>query len=371
MELKKRYLIIGAGWSGATIANQLNANGNYVKVIEKENYVGGHSSSFLYKDVTWEPFGAHIFHTSNEKVAKFVMKYGMIRPYEHKVLIKVNKDYTDELLSWPPQIDELKKLNNWKKIKKDLDKLEPKPSGENFEDYIISMMGPTLYEMFIKGYSTKQWGDNLKELSSNFAPKRVELRNDGYKRLFRDTYEFFHPEGATPIIKNVLGQVDLELKNQINIDNIDDEFKNFDHLILTCPLDSFLKKDILKWRGIELEPHYFSELGLDEKVTENYVINYADLDVPYTRTVETKHATGQMVNASVVAYEYPGSDDKHYPYPTVDKFYEKENEKLKDTISKNFNNRVSFSGRLSNYSYINQDQAIEQAFNTFEDLINV
>ena len=90
MELKKRYLIIGAGWSGATIANQLNANGNYVKVIEKENYVGGHSSSFLYKDVTWEPFGAHIFHTSNEKVAKFVMKYGMIRPYEHKVLIKAS-----------------------------------------------------------------------------------------------------------------------------------------------------------------------------------------------------------------------------------------------------------------------------------------
>ena len=56
MKSKKRYLIIGAGWSGATIANQLNANGNYVKVIEKENYVGGHSSSFFYKDVTWEPF---------------------------------------------------------------------------------------------------------------------------------------------------------------------------------------------------------------------------------------------------------------------------------------------------------------------------
>ena len=72
------------------------------------------------------------------------------------------------------------------------------------------------------------------------------LRNDGYKRLFRDTYEFFHPEGATPIIKNILGQVDIELKKQIDIDNIDDEFKNFDHLILTCPLDSFLKKDILK-----------------------------------------------------------------------------------------------------------------------------
>ncbi len=364
-----KYLIIGAGWSGATVAKLLHESGNQVKIIEKEKYIGGHSSSFYHKDVIWEPFGAHIFHTSNERVASFVMQHGLTRKYEHKVLTKFNMDGEEHLLSWPPQIDELKKLSNWNQIKAEIEKLEKKPSGENFEDYVISMMGPTLYEIFIKGYSIKQWGDNLKKLSNNFAPKRIELRSDGYKRLFRDKYEFFHPEGATPIISKIISNIEIELVKEVNIDNIEDEYKDYDHLILTCPLDGFLKKDILKWRGIKLEPKYFTNLRENEKITENYVINYPDLNVPYTRTVETKHASGQEVSASVVAYEYPGTNDKHYPFPTVDNVYENLNQNLKNEISKNFSGRISFSGRLANYQYINQDQAIEQSFQLFEELV--
>lgn len=365
---KKKYLIIGAGWSGATIANLLTNSGHKVKILEKENYIGGHSSSFYYKDVIWEPFGAHIFHTNNEQVAKFVQSYGMNRNYEHKVLTKFHMEDNDYLLSWPPQIDELKKLPNWKKIKHELSKLEDTPSGNNFEDYVISMMGPSLYELFIKGYSIKQWGDNLKNLSNSFAPKRIELRNDGYKRLFKDKYEFFHPEGASPIIKNIIKDIEIELKKEIDINNVDQEFKNFDHIILTCPLDGFMNMSILKWRGIKLEPKYFDNLNENEKITENYVINYPDLNTPYTRTVETKHASGQQVRASVVAYEYPGTDDKHYPIPTVDNIYEIENDKLKNEIVNYFGNNVSFCGRLANYTYINQDQAIEQSFKLFEKL---
>jgi UDP-galactopyranose mutase len=366
----KKYLIIGAGWSGATIARLLYDAGNQVKIIEKENYIGGHSSSFLHKDVIWEPFGAHIFHTNNTAVAKFVQKYGMKRKYEHKVLTKFNLNDEEFLMSWPPQIEELKKLPNWNLVKQELELLPSQPTGDNFEDYVISMMGLTLYELFIRGYSIKQWGDNLKNLSSSFAPKRIELRSNGYRRLFSDKYEFFHPEGASPIIKNVIKNIDIELMKEVNINNVENEFKNFDHLILTCPLDGFLNQDILKWRGIKLKPQYFANLDKNQKITENYVINYPDLDVPYTRTVETKHASGQQVNASVVAYEYPGTNDKHYPFPTVEKIYEKENEKLKRFIQKDFLNNVSFCGRLANYTYINQDQAIAQAFGLFRNFQN-
>ena len=207
--MKKKYLIVGAGWSGATIAKLLSDAGNDVQILEKENYIGGHSSSFLHKDVIWEPFGAHIFHTNNERVAKFVQEHGMTRKYEHKVLTKFTLNDEEFLLSWPPQVEELKTLPNWKLIKQELETLPSKPTGKNFEDYVISMMGPTLYELFIKGYSIKQWGDNLKELSSAFAPKRIELRSDGYRRLFSDKYEFFHPEGASPIIKNVVKNIDI------------------------------------------------------------------------------------------------------------------------------------------------------------------
>ena len=157
---------------------------------------------------------------------------------------------------------------------------------------------------------------------------------------------------------------------EVNIDNVENEFRNFDHLILTCPLDGFVKQEILKWRGIKLEPKYFPNLDKDQKITENYVINYPDLDIPYTRTVETKHASGQQINGSVVAYEYPGSNDKHYPYPTVERIYEKENEKLKKSLRKEFLDNVSFCGRLANYTYINQDQAIAQAFGLFRSFQN-
>lgn len=366
----KKYLIVGAGWSGATIARLLADSGNEVKIIEKESYVGGHSSSFYYKDVIWEPFGAHIFHTNNENVAKFVNKYGLKRNFEHKVLTKVVVNNEEELFSWPPQVDELKKLPNWKSIKNEINKLPQSPVGDNFEEYVKSMMGSILFEMFIEGYSIKQWGDNLKELSSNFAPKRIELRNDGYTRLFRDKYEYFHPEGATPIIKNIISDIDIKTETEITIDNVSDIFTNFDRIILTCPLDDFLNNKVLKWRGIRLEPQYYENIGKNEKITESYVINYPDLNVPYTRTVETKHASGQMINSSVVAYEYPGTEDKHYPFPTVNNFYENENDKLKVKISNYFSNKVYFCGRLANYTYINQDQAIEQAFILFEKINN-
>jgi UDP-galactopyranose mutase len=356
-----RVLIIGAGWTGASAAHKLRENNHDVLIVEKDQEVGGHSRSGRIKNIVWEPYGAHIFHTSNEEVADFVKKFGMKKNYEHKVLTKVMLDGKYETFSWPPQIEELKKLKNWREISKELNSLPNNPEGENFIDYIISMMGKTLYEMFIEGYSIKQWGDELNNLSSRFAPKRIELRDDGYKRLFRDKYEFFPEKGVTPIIENILQDIEILFSNEVNINNISDLAKEFDYIIMTCPLDSFLGRDTLKWKGIRLEPKHF-DVGENEFQTESYVINYPGLEVPYTRTIETKHATGQKVNGTIVAEEYPGSSDRHYPILTPENIYENENNNLKDEISSNFKQSVIFAGRLANYSYINQDQAILQGF---------
>ena len=150
--MNKKVLIVGAGWTGATIANILQKNNVDVLVVEKDIIVGGHSSSSETNKVVWEPYGAHIFHTSNEEVAKFVNKHGLTRKYEHKVITEIDMFDEKMLLSWPPQIDELMRLPNWKNIEKDLQNLPNSPEGETFIDYIVSMMGKTLYEMFIEGY---------------------------------------------------------------------------------------------------------------------------------------------------------------------------------------------------------------------------
>jgi UDP-galactopyranose mutase len=366
-----KVLIVGAGWTGATVANILNQNGVEVLVVEKENIVGGHSRSSTIKNVVWEPYGAHIFHTSNDKIAKFVNHHGMIREYEHKVITQIKIDQEEKYLSWPPQIEELKKLPNWNIIESEISDLPSKPIGENFVDYIVSMMGKTLYEMFIEGYSIKQWGENLHQLSSSFAPKRIELRSDGYTRLFRDKYEYFHPEGVTPIIQSLLSNIEINFTEELNIENISSYLTKFDHIVLTCPLDSFMGVETLKWRGIGLEPKYYDLEHESEVKTLNYVINYPSLDVPYVRTVETKHATGQKIKGTVVAKEYTGTPERHYPIVTTDNKYEKINDQLKTTISKELHQKVSFAGRLANYTYINQDQAIADGFHIAEKILNI
>lgn len=368
MKKKNKVLVIGAGWAGASAANILKQNNYEVLVVEKDNEVGGHSRSGTIKNVIWEPYGAHIFHTSNEKVASFVNKHGLNRNYEHKVITKLMIDGEYKTFSWPPQIDELKTLKEWDKINQELSELPSEPYGDNFVDYIVSMMGKTLYELFIEGYSIKQWGDELNGLSSRFAPKRIELRNDGYKRLFRDKYEYFPENGVSPIIENILKDIDIAYSKEINIENIYDISNEFDFVILTCPLDAFLNKNTLKWKGIKLDPKYF-ETDESSTISDSYVVNYPGLEVPFTRTIETKHATQQKVRGSIVAEEYPGSDDRHYPIPTPENIYEKENESLKNEISKTFKHNIIFAGRLANYKYINQDYAILEGFKAAEMIL--
>ena len=93
------------------------------------------------------------------------------------------------LLSWPPQVDELKNLEEWKAIENELNSLPENINTENFETYAISIMGPTLYSLFIEGYTFKQWGRGSK-LSSEFA-QRIDLRSDGNKSLFNVNMNIF------------------------------------------------------------------------------------------------------------------------------------------------------------------------------------
>ncbi len=364
----KKVLIIGAGWAGATAAHTLRENNFDVLVVEKDNEVGGHSRSSRINGVVWEPYGAHIFHTSNERVANFVNRYGMNSKFEHKVITKIMIDGEYRNFSWPPQIDELKTLKDWNIIKSELSELPKQPAGETFIEFVTSMLGKTLYEIFIEGYSIKQWGDELKGLSSRFAPKRIELRNDGYKRLFKDKYEYFPKEGVTPIIQKILNKIEIMYSKELTIENIYDVSEGFDYIILTCPLDSFLQKDSLKWKGIKLEPKYY-KTSEDETVSDNYVVNYPGLEVPYTRTIETKHATKQKIVGTIVAEEFPGTNDRHYPIQTPDNIFEKENESLKQQISKLLDHKAVFAGRLANYKYINQDQAILEGFEAADKII--
>ena len=364
-QTRKRVAVVGAGWAGAVTAERLGAGGVDVEVFERAANVGGHSRSETLNGVVYEPNGAHIFHTSNEDVADYVQRFGLRRPYGHavKAQVHIGGDDALTLLSWPPQLEELRELPVWPTVEAELAELPKEPAGEDFETFVKSLMGTTLYNLFIRDYTAKQWGRPATELSSSFAPKRVELRDDGYRRLFRDRWEFFPAEGMNSVIEAVLAKSSVTCGAELLLDDLAGMQSDFDAIVITAPLDRLLGQDgELEWRGIHLRSRYVPVDGPEDTLTAAYVVNWPDARYPFTRTVETKHATGQRINGTVVSEEYPGAPARHYPVPTVDRRFEKLNERYKDEVRAALDRPVYFCGRLANYLYINQDQAIEQGF---------
>ncbi|MEY2435137.1 MAG: UDP-galactopyranose mutase [Acidimicrobiaceae bacterium] len=366
-------LVVGAGWSGAVVARQLHDRGIPVEVFEQAPVVGGHARCEVLNGVVYEPNGAHIFHTSNPAVAAYVQGFGMVRPYEHRVLTYVHLREDDEqgvLLSWPPQISELRGLPDWPIIERELGERPSEPSGDDFESWVVSLMGPHLYGLFIEHYTRKQWGCEPSTLSSRFAPKRVDIRDDGYTRLFRDTWELFPPDGSGSIIEAILRPVPVTCGVTATIDSILEMRPAVRAVVLTGPLDDLLGlPGELAWRGIRMVSRYHPVEKPTTTLTAAYVVNHPSPRVPFTRTVETKHATGQQVLGTVVSEEHPGSPARHYPVPTLDSRYERRNCELQIEIVHRLEGIPTFfCGRLSTYTYIDQDQAVERAFVCAEEV---
>ena len=359
-------LVIGAGWSGAVLARELRDGGLSVHVVEREPVVGGHARAETLNGVVYEPNGAHIFHTSDARVAAYVERFGLRRPYEHRVLTEVFLRDDDEepwLLSWPPQVDELRQLPDWPAIERELSELPSTPAGDDFETWTVSLMGRRLYELFVEGYTRKQWGCEPSELSSRFAPRRVDLRTDGDTRLFRDACELFAPEGVNSVIESILATVPTTCGVEVGVDDAFDVVGRPRAVVVTSALDDFLgRPGTLAWRGIHMRSTYVPTDAEDGTVTPAYVVNRPSMRVPHTRTVETKHASGQRILGTVVSEEHPGAPARHYPVPTPDGRHERTNVALQDEVRARLDGVPTFfCGRLSTYTYIDQDQAIARA----------
>jgi UDP-galactopyranose mutase len=362
-------VVVGAGWSGAVVAHRLTAAGVAVEVLERAPYVGGHSRVETIGGVVYEPHGPHIFHTSNSRVARFVRGLGIDRPYQFCPLTAVDVDGEERLMSWPIQVDELESLPDWSRISRELDALPDCPVGDDFETYAVSLMGRRLYELFIEGYTRKQWGREPSELSSSFAPKRIDLRRDGRRGLFRDRWQFFATGGVNDAIDVLLRPVAVTCGADVTVDDL--AGIPAAGVVVTAALDDFAgRPETLEWRGVQLRSRYVPTEDPTATVTPAYVINRPSELVPYTRTIETKHATGQHVDGTVVSEEYPGAPERHYPVATVDHRYERENEVLASEIRERLApTPVVFCGRLATYRYINQDEAIEDAWRCADDLL--
>jgi UDP-galactopyranose mutase len=349
-----KCVVVGAGLAGATAARKVSLHPDWeVEVYEAAPEVGGNLRSSSIAGVLYEPYGPHIFHTNNPIAWDWVTSYTQLIPYQHTVKSQLANG---RVLSWPPQVDELKSLPEWPKIAAELDARPASPTAANFEDYAIEVMGPTLYEWFCRDYTAKQWGVDPRQLSSRFAPKRIDLRTDGDRRLFRDQDQGWVAGGFQSLVHALLCEIPVHTGVELKFSTL----PAADAYVITAPLDDFLGELPLPWRGVRSEAIYYPDRAGHSLAAP--VLNRPGLEVPWTREVETRQMAGQDTLGTVIVREYPGANARYYP---VDDVYGENRARwrtMRDELKVHLPN-AHLAGRLANYVYIDMDQAIVQALN--------
>jgi len=353
----KKALIVGSGLAGSTAAYVLAKNGWDVTVHEKDYRVGGHVKTASLDGLLYEENAIHVNHTDSDDVISLINEVSSWNDYVHIVKTEID----GQLLSWPPQVEELKQTILWQSIEDELASLPSDPDETNFETYAISIMGNTLYEKFIKPYTQKQWGIDPTNLSSSFAPKRIDLRTDSHYGMFYDKWQAFPEGGWSLFIEKMLTKYPISIWMGVEDKESTVDWDSYDCVIVTAPLDDFLEADQLPWRGVRVEHQYIP--NHDGTYLPAAQVNHPALDKDYTRRTETKWKSGQMSRlGTVVTHEYPGSNEKHYPIDDQAGVNRERANALKTQLKEMHDNAI-IAGRLANYVYINTDQAILQGIN--------
>lgn len=354
---KYDYLVVGAGLFGATFARLMTDAGRKVLVIDKRKTLGGNCADYKREGITVQMYGAHIFHTNDETVWKFVNKFGKFVQYSHNVKAKVNFNVYSLPFNmntfneiWGITDPDVAKDKIRREIEKEnLDKLSP------FERAAVSKVGRTMYELFIKSYSEKQWGKSIDELSEDVVG-RLPIRYTFDNNYFNDTYQGLPINGYSALVEKMLKGIDVVLDCEYKSIPLDVKIER--KVIYCGPIDEFFnyKYGALGWRSLG----FSEELYYKENVQGCPVLNLCDHSARYTRTIEYKHFLKEKSDKSIVVKEYPVEwrEGLEPYYPIENEHNQKLYEKYLDLAS-NYN--IIFAGRCGSYKYVNMDQTIKNA----------
>jgi UDP-galactopyranose mutase len=357
------YLIVGAGLSGAVLAERLaNKEGKKVLIVDKRNHIGGNTFDFFNSDgVLVHKYGPHIFHTNSLEVFNYLGNFTDWRPYEHRVLASVD----GMMVPIPINMNTINMLYGLNLSSEEVSsflksKAEKKDRIITSEDVVLSHVGKDLYEKFFKGYTRKQWGMDPSELDASVAA-RIPTRSNKDNRYFTDTYQAMPLLGYTKMFENMLDHPNISVL--LNTDYKDlEKWVPFSKMIYTGPVDYFFNHCYghLPYRSIEFKFKTFEQQNYQPTGTVNYPNEQA-----YTRITEFKYLTGQKHDKTTVVFEYPKADgDPYYPVPKP------ENAELyrKYQLLAQTTPNVYFSGRLATYKYYNMDQVVAQSLTLFKKI---
>ena len=358
------YLIVGSGLFGATFANLAKRDNKKILIIEKRKHIGGNVYTENIDGINIHKYGAHIFHTDYKDVWNYVNSFVEFNRYTNSPVARIG----NEIYNLPFNMNTFSKIwqdcitpkDALKHINKERKEIKGEP--KNLEEQAISLVGRTIYEKLIKGYTEKQWNRKCSQLPA-FIIKRLPVRLTYDNNYFNDLYQGIPLGGYANLVERMLDGVEVKLNTNF-FDNKNYYKKIAKKIIYTGPLDEYFDYTLgkLEWRSLLFKT---KKLKL-ENYQGNAVVNYTGNEVKYTRVIEHKHFENSDSKETIITYEYP-QDYKE----GMEKYYtindEKNNllaEKYKELARKEKN--VIFGGRLAEYKYYDMDDVIKSAMNMYK-----
>lgn len=353
------YLVVGAGLYGATVAHELTKKGYKCLVIDKRNHIAGNVYTENIEGINVHKYGAHIFHTSNKMLWDYINQFVEFNNYINSPIAI----YKDELYNLPFNMNTFSKLFNIKTPQeaKDIIEKEKKKSYVknpiNLEEQAKNLVGNTIYEKLIKGYTEKQWGKKCNELPP-FIIKRLPVRFTYDNNYFNDRYQGIPIGGYTKIVEKMLEGTKVLLNTDF-LSNKENFMKMANKIIYTGPIDAYYDYcyGALEYRSVRFE----TEVLDMENYQGNAVVNYTDYEVPFTRIIEHKHFEFTSSPKTIISKEYSSKWE-----PGDEPYYPVNDEKNQELFNKymelaNKEEKVFFGGRLGQYKYYDMHNVIEKA----------
>lgn len=364
--MKPRCLIVGAGFSGAVLAERLASQcGIGSLVIDRRSHIAGNAYDCCDSaGILLHEYGPHYFRTNSDRIVQYLSAFTQWHPVEYKILswaegrywpFPVNLNTFEQFIGRSSTSEEMQStLDSWK---------ESIPHPENSEEIILSKVGRRFYELFYKNYTIKKWNLHPSELDASVCG-RIPIRTNRDDRYLSERFQALPREGYTRMFERMLDHPLIELRLRTDYREVAGSEK-FLHTIYTGPIDEYFGHTLgrLPCRSLRFETE-----TLDQEYFQPVVqVNYPN-DHDYTRIVEIKHVTGQKSPRTTIVREYPQDEgpsaEPYYPVPNPENqaLYEKYRELAEREES------VSFVGRLATYRYYNMDQVIGMALAEFERL---
>ncbi len=356
----RHCLMVGAGLSGAVIGRMLAEAGHKVTVLDARDHIAGncHTLRDAGTGVMVHVYGPHIFHTDDAEVWDYVNRYETFQPYKNRVKttsqgavysLPVNLHTINQFFGQTLRPDEAK---TFLEGKADTSISDP----QTFEDQALRFVGRDLYEAFFKGYTIKQWGCSPTELPASIL-KRLPVRFNYDDNYFFHKFQGMPENGYTAMVERILDHPGITVTLGTTVTR--DQAADYDHVFYSGPIDGWFGYDLgrLGYRTLDFER--FEYQGDWQGCA---VMNYGDVDVPYTRITEHKHfAPWESHEGSVLYKEYSracGPED--IPYYPIRQVAEKT--LLAEYVEKaRAEDNVTFVGRLGTYRYLDMDVTIREA----------